>query len=149
MIRVPFFSASDDKPVVGEHQDRSISDANLAVERLDARLATLEQRLAVHAEELKINVSDRVTRIQCRLERALRPFQTERERNKREGETAPNIVEFNATANHGKEPINRTLYVQNAREAMAELNETLRLTRDHLESLSGSIERMRRSIPKR
>ncbi len=120
-------------------------------ERLEARLAALELRLVNQAEELKSQVADRVLRIQSRLESALKPFQTGTERSRRRSEAgtvmeteAKNVVDFIPELSAGVE--GRLLHARNAREAMVELNETLRLTREHLEALSGSIERMRRSV---
>ncbi len=114
-------------------------------ERLEARLEALEIRLISHAEELKAQIAGRVMRIQSRLERALRPFQPESERERGERQ-ADNVVEFGKEGEQVVKEVDHELHARNAREAMLELNETLRVTREHLESLSSSIERMRESF---
>lgn len=114
-------------------------------ERLEARLEALEIRLISHAEELKAQIAGRVMRIQSRLERALRPFQPESERERVERQ-ADNVVEFGKEGEQVVKEVDHELHARNAREAMLELNETLRVTREHLESLSSSIERMRESF---
>ncbi|MBU6181024.1 MAG: hypothetical protein KGR69_15260 [Verrucomicrobia bacterium] len=108
-------------------------------DRVEARLAALEDRLVSHAEELKLNIDNRVMRIQSRVERAMGPFQP--------GgldQGAANVLDFRNDDNGSA--AQQALHVRNAREALLELNETLRDTRVHLEALSGSIERMKRSI---
>lgn len=153
MIRVPFFSstaASADAPQVLTpvistpefSQDAGKSD------RLEARLEALEVRLVSHAEELKSQIAGRVMRIHSRIERALRPFQPESEREKVERST-DNIVEFGNSHRSKSGTPDPLLHARNAREAMLELNETLRVTREHLEALSGSIDRMRKSVESR
>ena len=114
-------------------------------ERVEARLEALEIRLVSHAEELKSQISGRVMRIQSRIERALRPFQPESERERVE-RLADNVVEFGKEGVEATKEIDHDLHARNAREAILELNETLRVTREHLESLSSSIERMRESV---
>lgn len=84
-------------------------------------------------------------RIQSRIERAMRPFQPESERMRAE-RSADNILEFGIDHPGKSETSEGTLYARNACEAMSELNETLRVTREHLEALFGSIERMKRSV---
>ncbi len=148
MIRVPFFLSSEDQPIVMDAHKHPALDADEAIHRLDLRLARLEQRLAIHADELKSNVSERITRIQSRLERALGGFQLGREEGTEVEENPENVVEFRNLRGGKPGQADHVLCVKNAREAMTELNETLRLTRDHLEALSGSIDKMRSCIPK-
>ncbi len=150
MIRVPFFplpqSKSELDPSSRELRDETPALENTAAEdRIEARLSSLELRLVAHAEELKMQVSQRVMRIQSRVERALRPFQPDSER-KRVERSADNIIEFGADVLGPDSDSKRLLHARNARAAMHELNDTLRLTQEHLEALSGSIERMRRSV---
>ena len=78
----------------------------------------------------------------------MRPFQPESERQRTE-RSADNVVEFGREVAVEESPVDHQLHLRNARAAMKELNETLRLTREHLEALSGSIERMRRSVSDR
>lgn len=115
---------------------------------MEARLEALESRLISHAEELKSQIAGRVMRIQSRIERALRPFQPESERERVE-RNADNVVEFGKEGVETNEPVDHLLHACNAREAMLELNETLRVTREHLESLASSIEQMRASLAAR
>ncbi len=105
----------------------------------------LETRLVNHAEELKLQISERVLRIQSRIESALRPFQAKAER-KRVEEDVDNIVSFSETQESAEPRNKHELHAHNAREAMMELNDTLRITREHLDALSGSIERMKKSV---
>ncbi len=149
MIRVPFFPLhrSKSENVAPLKEVPSYPDT-AETDLIEARLSSLELRLVAHAEELKMQVSQRVMRIQSRVERAIRPFQPESER-KRTERSADNIVEFGMDlAEEGRQG-DHPLHARNARAAMNELNETLRLTREHLEALSGSIERMRRSMAER
>lgn len=115
---------------------------------MEARLEALEERLIAHAEELKSQISGRVMRIQSRIERALRPFQPESERERVE-RNADNVVEFGKEGEVNDEPVDHLLHARNAREAMFELNETLRVTREHLESLESRIEQMREALASR
>ena len=116
------------------------------VERFEERLLSLEQRLVSHAEELKSQLSDRVMRIHSRVERAMRSFQPESERQRFE-RVADNVVEFGfVPARETTLPEAHLLNARNARAAIRELNETLRQTREHLEALSGSVEKMRRAV---
>ncbi len=140
MIRVPFFSSSRSKFHLeyggAEWKGEMPAVGSTAPEdRIEARLSSLEHRLVSHAEELKIQVSERMMRIQSRVEGALRPFQSESEPN---GGGADNVIEFGGVSDH-------QLRARNAHAAMRELNETLRFAQEHLEAISGSIERMRRS----
>lgn len=150
MIRVPFFTAFEGKtePVRAADSASAGTESDpraLRADRLEARLSALELRLVRHAEELRVQVSDRVMRIQSRLERAIRPFQPESERERCE-RSADNVVEFGFDEPRAEAVNDHLLHARNAREAMNELNETLRATRVHLEALSGSIERMRRNV---
>jgi hypothetical protein len=144
MIRIPFFLHPNSElgreprslPVLPREVFRS--DLERA-DRVEARLAALEDRLVSHAEELKSNIGNRVMRIQSRVERAMGPFQP--------GgldQGAANVLDFRNDENGSA--AQQALHVRNAREALLELNETLRDTRVHLEALSGSIERMKRSM---
>ncbi len=149
MIRVPFFPMSRGRvgqaPSLGAPSSYSPTAEE---DRIEARLSSLERRLVTHAEELNQQVCHRVMRIQSRLERAMRPFQPESERQRTE-RSADNVVEFGREVAVEESPVDHQLHLRNARAAMKELNETLRLTREHLEALSGSIERMRRSVSDR
>ena len=110
---------------------------------IEARLATLELKLVSHAEELKLQVSERVLRIQSRLENAMKPFQSQAEAGET-GEGVDNVIAFVTDAKHLHH-----LHATNACEALNELNQTLRLTREHLEALASSVDRMRQAVSKR
>lgn len=153
MIRVPFFStvsnpADDSEDITPMVNPSDLFRASGKEERIEARLEALEVRLVSHAEELKAQIAGRVMRIHSRIERALRPFQPESEREKVERST-DNIVEFGQARKGNPASSDPLLHARNAREAMLELNETLRITREHLEALSGSIDRMRKSVDAR
>lgn len=151
MIRVPFFSApaprleptelalplSRETAPVGEGE---------RVQRVESRLNLLEVTLVEHAAELKDQVSERVQRIECRIESALRPFHAGEEGA---DEGAENVVDFAGSRGPVGGPHHTLLHARNAREAMLELNETLRATREHLESLEKMVERMKRSVASR
>ncbi len=152
MIRVPFFSSSDSRErhsgsTSFGSEPHSGSDAGRG-DRLESRLEALEFRLISHAEDLKSQIAERVLRIQSRIERALRPFQPFSECGLIEP-VADNVLEFGKEGMVSSESVDHLLHASNAREAMMELNETLRVTREHLESLSSSIERMRASLAAR
>lgn len=153
MIRVPFFTNSDSRELrhsglTSVSSDPQPGSESSRGERMEARLEALEGRLISHAEELKSQIAGRVMRIQSRIERALRPFQPESERERVE-RNADNVVEFGKEGEVSDEPVDHLLHARNAREAMLELNETLRVTREHLESLARSIEQMRESLAAR
>lgn len=148
MIRVPFSSASEARPVSDSWRHPLRPDGTPAteeerVEMIEARLATLELKLVSHAEELKVQVSERVSRIQSRLENAMKPFQAEPEVGET-AERADNVVAFVTDSKHLHH-----LHATNAREALNDLNQTLRLTREHLEALASSVDRMRQSVARR
>jgi hypothetical protein len=96
----------------------------------------LESRLEYHAEELKDDVSRRVERIESRFDRAMKSISP--------SEDAPdsaNVIEFLS------EPANlHHLPATAAIDALNELNDTLRLTRVHLEALGASVAKMRRAV---
>jgi hypothetical protein len=153
MIRVPFFTSSESRE---RHHSGSVSfgpesqPGSVAVrgDRMESRLEALEFRLISHAEELKCQIAERVLRIQSRIERALHPFEPISGSGPIEP-IADNVLEFGKDGGVSNESVNHLLHASNAREAMLELNETLRVTREHLESLSSSIERMRASLAAR
>ena len=148
MIRVPFSSASDARSSTATgaarpplRPDGAPASEAERVAWIEARLAALESKLVSHAEELKSQVSERVVRIQSRLENAMRPFHSDGEAEKADG--ADNVVPFASAS-----PDLHHLHASNAREALHELNQTLTLTREHLEALSSSVDRMRQSVGK-
>lgn len=152
MIRVPFSSHSKTRTVTEPARPSLREDGVPASEEervawLEARLSTLEVKLVKHAEELKWQVSERVVRIQSRLENAMRPFAEEELSDEGEsageGGAAANVVPFVGASKNLHH-----LHASNAREALHELNQTLRLTREHLEALASSVDRMRRSVDK-
>ncbi|MBP6783155.1 MAG: hypothetical protein KA152_05165 [Verrucomicrobiales bacterium] len=148
MIRVPFSSLSDARPSPDANRhslraDGSPTTEKERVEMIEARLATLELKLVSHAEELKLQVSERVLRIQSRLENAMKPFQSEVDSGET-GEGADNVVAFVTDEKHLHH-----LHATNACEALNDLNQTLRLTREHLEALANSVDRMRQIASKR
>lgn len=153
MIRIPFSSSTPEARFVPERspsilrQDGTPASEEERVQMIEARLATLELKLVTHAEELKVQVSERVMRIQSRLENAMKFFQSSSPGEDNEGdysEEAGNVLEFSADLTHLHH-----LHAANAREAINELNQTIRLTREHLEALAGSVERMRQAVASR
>lgn len=153
MIRIPFLSSADSESRLEARPfpafpKETLSPDRERTDRVEVRLSALESRLVSHAEELKSCIGARVMRIQCRIERAMRPFQPESERMRLE-RGADNILEFGSERPGRAETKDEALHARNAREAMLELNETLRTTREHLEALFGSIERMKRSVADR
>lgn len=147
MIRVPFLSflpqhrMSEFRLVKPETSIGAVEAERHRAEQIEIRLSELELKLTQHAQELNSEISSRVLRIQSRIESALRPFHVKAESNRLE-EEADNLVSFS----EGEGRTKHQLYAHNAREAMLELNETLRITREHLDALSGSVERMRTSV---
>lgn len=137
MIRIPFST----RPELGGSNDRSVepygSSKPASPEQLlaiEARMAALELKLAIHAEEIQDGVLERVERIESRFRNAVKSFNSE---GGSEG-TAENVVEF-----HQESPSSHELRASNAREALNELNATLLVTRKHLEALGASVARMR------
>lgn len=134
MIRIPFSAASEsrDEPS-GFSRAKSESRGARSTEEIDARITMLETKLASHAEELKENVTERVDRIESRFHRALVSLGSSEEA---EGD---NVVEFQSdavTLHH--------LPATAALNCLNELNDTLQLTRDHVDALEESVDRMRR-----
>ena len=134
MIRIPFSAApeSEEKPSGFPRHQRESARPQSA-EDIDARISMLESKLASHAEELKENVTQRVDRIESRFHRAMVSLGSSKEQ---EGEK---VVEFQSdavTLHH--------LPAAAALNCLNELNDTLQLTRDHVEALEESVDRMRR-----
>lgn len=152
MIRIPFSAHSEAaSPSKGKIQpfDGNLiaarpesSDAE-RVEVIEARLATLERKLVSHAEDLKVQVSDRVLRIQSRLENAMKPFVADSQEMEPD-QNGSNILSFS-----GEFTQLHHLHASNACTALSDLNQTLKATREHLEALASSVERMKRSVSKR
>jgi hypothetical protein len=157
MIRIPFSAhseaASPSKgkihPFEGKRtatqSDETQSGASETerVEVIEARLAALERKLVRHAEDLKVQVSDRVLRIQSRLENAMKPFEVESPEMELDGNDS-NILSF-----AGEFTQLHHLHATNGCTALNDLNQTLKATREHLEALASSVERMKRSVSKR
>lgn len=95
----------------------------------------LETKLGDHAEELKVNIVQRVERIESRVSRALVTLGTETE-----DESAQNVVEFEG------EKTSHHLPATSAIAALNELNDTLELTRNHMEALDRSVSKMRQTL---
>lgn len=146
MIRIPFAASAEGKHPI-EPSSRSggapTAEEEGRVNRVEARLAALELRLAGHAEELSAQVSERVLRIQSRLENALRPFVAP-EPETLESWNSGKVVEFS-----GDSCDDHLIHARNACEALYELNQTLKLTREHLEALACSVDRMKRSVARK
>jgi hypothetical protein len=152
MIRIPFSSHTETaSPSNGKiHAFDSAPIAAPAgategerVEVIEARLAALERKLVSHAEDLKVQVSDRVLRIQSRLENAMKPFEADSSEGEATGDVS-NVLNFagDFTQLHH-------LHATNACSALNDLNQTLKVTREHLEALASSVDRMKRSVSKR
>ncbi|MCG8601649.1 MAG: hypothetical protein MI807_16015 [Verrucomicrobiales bacterium] len=134
MIRIPFSAASgSEKEPSGFSRHPRPTGERKSTEEIDARISLLESKLASHAEELKENVTERVDRIESRFHRALVSLGSP------EGEEEEKVVEFKSDA--------VTLHHLPATAALSclnELNDTLQLTRDHVDALEESVDRMRR-----
>ena len=139
MIRVPLSTVPEARVHSDGDDFRTVASSGRDIDAIDARLDHLELRLVAHAEEFRGEMVERVEEIYSRLENAMKPFQPDAET----GEIASNVVEFNAT-----ESDFHHLHASNAREALSELNRTLRCSREHLDALSKSVERMKRAIGK-
>jgi hypothetical protein len=134
MIRIPFSAASEsgDEPSGFPRQKRELVRPH-STKDIDSRISMLESKLASHAMEMKENVTERVDRIESRFHRAMVSLGSSEEQ---EGDK---VVEFRSdtvTLHH--------LPATAALNCLNELNDTLQLTRDHVEALEESVDRMRR-----
>lgn len=143
MIRIPF--SADPHPADplnhGHPSTSEMGEGSLLRETaIESRLAALELKLAIHAEELHSEVRGRVERIESRLENAVHYL------GEKEGEPieAENVVCFG-----GADSRPHHLHATNAKSALNELNETLHVTRQHLDALGASVARMRSAIETR
>ncbi len=149
MIRIPFSNVVPESRLVSVHSGVSdSSDYNAAsevdrVRLIEARVATMELKLATHAEEIQSQVTERVLRIQSRLERTLSLFDVTPDQEDVEATVpgAGNVVEFSSDGGDF-----HYLHAANAMEALLELNDTIRQTREHLEALASSVTRMKRAV---
>ena len=139
MIRIPLSTVPEASVLSDGNESLTVSSSGRSIDAIDARLDHLELRLVAHAEEFRGDMVDRVEQIHCQLEHAMKPFKADAET----GEVARNVVEFRA-----EESDFHHLHANNACEALSELNRTLRNSREHLEALSHSVERMKRAIGK-
>lgn len=137
MIRVPLSTVPEARILSDSDESVTVASSGRDIDEIDARLDHLELRLVAHAEEFRGEMVERVEEIQSRLENAMKPFQTPTE----DGEVASNVVEFRAD-----ESDFHHLHANNACKALSELNRTLRSSREHLDALSKSVERMKRAI---
>ena len=137
MIRIPSPSASGSSSL--NHQTDAMPEParNVTASALESRLHLLEETLGHHAEDLKANVAERSERIESRFDRAIGLLAKE------EGEEADRekIIEFAADSIQTPE-----LPASAALNALHELNETILLTREHLEALGCSVAQMKRSL---
>ncbi len=99
----------------------------------------LESKLANHAEDLKDTVSERVDQIESRFHRAMRSLSGK----DGDSEAMENVIEF--AAEHLEL---HHLPTTAALEALHDLNLTLQLTREHLDALGASVNRMRAAVGK-
>lgn len=136
MIRIPFSSATEPGETRRKTRPRGpVEDFPELSGDLDERIAALETNLTTHAEELTRNVVSRVDRIESRFHRALVSMGGDEEKLETE-----NVIEFTSdqvSLHH--------LPTVAALEALNELNHTLRLTREHVDALSDTVTRMKRS----
>ena len=139
MIRIPLSTVPEARVLSSGDEPLTVSSSGRSIDAIDARLDHLELRLVAHAEEFRGEMVERVERIHCQLENAMKPFKPDDET----GEVVHNVVEFRA-----EESDFHHLHAKNACEALSELNRTLRSSREHLEALSHSVERMKRAIGK-
>jgi len=134
MIRIPFSTGSEAREV-SSASARDHSDPGITRDQLESRMRLLETKLGDHAEELKVNIVQRVERIESRVSRALVTLGTETE-----DESAQNVVEFEG------EKTSHHLPATSAIAALNELNDTLELTRNHMEALDRSVSKMRQTL---
>lgn len=140
MIRIPFSDDSETSPrrkkPTGSDQVVPMSEGPSS---LESRMENLESKLEAHANDLKSKVTDRVDRIESRIHRAMSSLTGEGE-----DQSVENVIEF-----QGEPKSLHHLPAASAISALNELNSTLKQTREHLEALGVSVEKMRRSIPAR
>lgn len=137
MIRIPFSAdAGEPTPPLQPVDDKPYRRKRDTSDELESRLHLLESTLSAHAEELKRGVTERVERIESRFHRAMISLTLDDE-----GNEAANVVEF-----EGDDSVLHHLPTTAAIDAINELNDTLQLTREHLDALGSSVARMRRSF---
>lgn len=134
MIRIPFSTGSEAQEL-SAHSTESSADSTITRDQLESRMRLLETKLGQHAEELKINIVKRVERIESRVTRALVSMGSESEEI-----GAHNVVEFQG------ESVAHHLPTSSAVSALNELNDTLELTRSHMEALNRSVSKMRQTL---
>lgn len=136
MIRIPFSDGSQAYDPDGPMPREDDAEVRSGRELLESRMVLLESKLSVHAEDLRESVVRRVERIESRVSRALTSLGS--------GQDTPdpdNVVEF---AEAGRDL--HHLPAVAAVSALNELNATLELTRNHLDALDASVDRMRTAL---
>jgi hypothetical protein len=108
----------------------------------EERLRIMEETLARHAEEIHSSALERIGRIESRVHRAVFLLAPETGEPREE-----NVVDFhqgdaNSEAHH-------SLPSKSAQEALLELNATLKVTREHLDALGSSVQRLRAALKAR
>lgn len=134
MIRIPFSTGSEAREV-SSHTAEESADSSITRDQLESRMRLLESKLGQHAEELKTNIVQRVERIESRINRALVSMGSESEEA-----SADNVVEFQGESSPHHLP------TTSAVSALNELNDTLELTRSHMEALDRSVSKMRKTL---
>ena len=134
MIRIPFSTGSEAHEVSSASFQESVVSDNTR-DQLESRMKLLETKLGDHAEELKSNIVQRVDRIESRVSRALVTMGADSE-----DENAENVVEFQGEGDSHHLPATSAI------GALNELNQTLELTRNHMEALNRSVTRMRETL---
>lgn len=138
MIRIPFSSDSESHEAGSKASSRKVvMKTDSSSSTLEERIGKLEVKLDVHAQDLKDRVTERVERIESRIERAMTSLS-----GKSETEAADNVIEFAAEAK-----AMHHLPTASAISALNELNATLKQTREHLEALQNSVDQMRSAVP--
>ena len=141
MIRIPFSGrASSHGPAatdLGSHAGDVVSEQK--TDGLEIRMELLEAKLASHAGDLKETVTERIDQIESRFNRAMRSLSGKGGEN----EAMENVIEF--AAEHVEM---HHLPTTAALEALHDLNLTLQLTREHLDALGASVNRMREAVGK-
>lgn len=148
MIRIPFSTTPDSssqtpaEAISGTDFTKPAGtfpgDEGSRDETLEARVSAMELKLTTHAEELASQVSDRVERIRCRIDKAMQSFLAE---ESVDSEAAEKVVEFETD-----EKQLHHLNACNARDAINELNQTLKITQEHLAALDCTVERMKGQV---
>jgi len=122
---------------------RGAAAGSAATAEVEPRLRLMEAKLTYHAEEIHRGVVERVDRIDSRIQRAMALLAADGEDRCEE-----NVVEFRGVDAGPGQASHHSLPAIAAREALHELNATLKVTREHLDALGASVGRLREAVAK-